>query len=49
MVFDSDANFAMTDFVDATGYASRYAYICVRTQLAFDHLASSGIVDGLNN
>ena len=49
MVFDSDANFAMTDFVDATGYASRYAYICVRTQLAFDHLASSGIVDGLSN
>ena len=49
MVFDTDGNFEMTDFVDATGYASRYAYITVRTQLAFDHLASQGIVDGLNN
>lgn len=49
MVFDTDGNFEMTDFVDATGYASRYAYITVRTQLAFDHLASQGIVDGLSN
>ena len=49
MVFDTDGNFEMTDFVDATGYASRYAYITVRTQMAFDHLASQGIVDGLSN
>jgi hypothetical protein len=49
MVFDTDGNFEMTDFMDATGYASRYAYITVRTQLAFDHLASQGIVDGLGN
>ena len=49
LMFDRDANFAMTDFVDATGYASRYAYICVRAQMAFSHLASQGILTGGTN
>jgi len=49
LMFDRDANFAMTDFVDATGYASRYAYICVRAQMAFSHLASQGILTGGSN
>jgi hypothetical protein len=49
LMFDRDANFAMTDFVDATGYASRYAYICVRAQMAFSHLASQAILTGGSN
>ena len=49
LMFDRDANFEMSDFVDATGYASRYAYICVRAQMAFSHLASQGILTGGSN
>ena len=30
LVYDSDGDFEMTDFMDATGYASRYAYIFCR-------------------
>jgi len=49
LMFDRDANFAMSDFVDATGYASRYAYLSVRAQMAFSHLASQGIATGGSN
>jgi hypothetical protein len=44
LVYDSDGEFEMTDFMDATGYASRYAYIMCRMQMVVDHLASQGIV-----
>lgn len=44
LVYDSDGDFEMTDFMDATGYASRYAYIFCRMQMVVDHLASQGIV-----
>lgn len=44
LVYDSDGDFEMTDFMDATGYASRYAYIFCRMQMVVDHLASMGIV-----
>jgi hypothetical protein len=44
VVYDSDGEFEMTDFMDATGYASRYAYIMCRMQMVVDHLASQGIV-----
>ncbi len=49
LMFDRDANFEMSDFVDATGYASRYAYLTVRAQMAFSHLASQGIATGGSN
>lgn len=42
VVFDSDANFTMTDFETKSGYAARQANIFVRTQLVADHLASLG-------
>ena len=44
LVYDSDGDFEMTDFMDATGYASRYAYIFCRMQLVVDHLASQGLI-----
>ena len=44
LVYDSEGEFEMTDFMDATGYASRYAYIFCRMQMVVDHLASQGIV-----
>lgn len=44
LVYDSDGEFEMTDFMDATGYASRYAYIFCRMQMVVDHLASQGII-----
>jgi len=44
VVYDSDGDFEMTDFIDATGYASRYAYIFCRMQMVVDHLASQGMV-----
>ena len=49
LMFDRDANFEMSDFIDATGYASRYAYLTVRAQMAFSHLASQGLASGGNN
>jgi hypothetical protein len=49
LMFDRDANFEMSDFIDATGYASRYAYLTVRAQMAFSHLASQGIATGGSN
>lgn len=44
LIFDKNANFEMTDFQDATGYASRYAYILNRCQIVAHHLASSGLI-----
>lgn len=44
LVYDSDGDFEMTDFMDATGYASRYAYIFCRMQMVVDHLASQGLI-----
>lgn len=44
LVYDSDGEFEMTDFMDATGYASRYAYIFCRMQMVVDHLASQGLI-----
>tara|TARA_R100000700_G_C3179437_1_gene155999 strand:+ start:3740 stop:4726 length:987 start_codon:yes stop_codon:yes gene_type:complete len=43
-VFDSDANFTMSDFENVSGYASRSANIICRTQLIFDHLKSQGVL-----
>ena len=44
VVFDSDANFTVSDFENISGYASRAANIMVRTQLIFDHLKSQGVL-----
>ena len=44
VVFDSEANFTMTDFETKSGYAARQANIFVRTQLVADHLASLGVL-----
>lgn len=44
VVFDSDANFNVTDFENVSGYASRAANVFVRTQLIFDHLKSQGVL-----
>tara|TARA_R110002051_G_scaffold57000_1_gene105649 strand:+ start:6484 stop:7503 length:1020 start_codon:yes stop_codon:yes gene_type:complete len=44
VVFDSDANFSMTDFQTKSGYAAREAQVFVRTQLIADHLASLGLL-----
>ena len=49
LVYDSDGDFEMTDFMDATGYASRYAYIFCRMQMVVDHLASQGVITILNS
>ena len=44
VVFDSEANFSMTDFEHKSGYAAREAQMFVRTQLVADHLASLGLL-----
>jgi len=44
VVFDSAANFAVEDFENISGYASRSANVMVRTQLIFDHLKSQGVL-----
>ena len=44
VVFDSDANFEMTDFEHKSGYAAREAQMFVRTQMVADHLASLGLL-----
>ena len=44
VVFDSDANFSMSDFQTKSGYAAREAQVFVRTQLIADHLASLGLL-----
>ncbi len=44
VVFDSDANFSMTDFENKSGYAAREAHMFVRTQIVADHLASLGLL-----
>tara|TARA_R110000824_G_scaffold37775_1_gene116030 strand:+ start:596 stop:1606 length:1011 start_codon:yes stop_codon:yes gene_type:complete len=44
VVFDSEANFSMTDFQTKSGYAAREACVFVRTQLVADHLASLGLL-----
>ena len=44
VVFDSDANFSITDFEMKSGYAAREAHVYVRTQLVADHLASLGVL-----
>ena len=44
VVFDSDANFSMSDFQTKSGYAAREAHVFVRTQLIADHLASLGLL-----
>ena len=44
VVFDSDANFSMTDFEHKSGYAAREAQMFVRTQIVADHLASLGLL-----
>lgn len=44
VVFDSEANFTMSDFETKSGYAARQANIFVRTQLVADHLASLGVL-----
>jgi hypothetical protein len=44
VVFDSDANFEMTDFEHKSGFAAREAHMFVRTQLVADHLASLGLL-----
>ena len=44
VVFDSDANFSMSDFESKSGYAAREAHVFVRTQLIADHLASLGLL-----
>ena len=44
VVFDSEANFSMSDFEHKSGYAAREAQVFVRTQLVADHLASLGVL-----
>lgn len=44
IVFDSEANFSMSDFESKSGYAAREAHVFVRTQLIADHLASLGLL-----
>lgn len=44
VVFDSEANFSMSDFEHKSGYAAREAQMFVRTQLVADHLASLGLL-----
>ena len=44
VVFDSDANFSMTDFEHKSGFAAREAQMFVRTQIVADHLASLGLL-----
>ncbi len=44
VVFDSEANFEMTDFEHKSGFAAREAHMFVRTQLVADHLASLGLL-----
>ena len=44
IVFDSEANFTMSDFQFKSGYAAREAHVFVRTQLVADHLASLGLL-----
>jgi len=44
VVFDSDANFSLTDFEHKSGYAAREAQMFVRTQIVADHLASLGLL-----
>jgi hypothetical protein len=44
VVFDSEANFSMSDFEHKSGYAAREAQVFVRTQLVADHLASLGLL-----
>ena len=44
VVFDSDANFSISDFESKSGYAAREAHVFVRTQLIADHLASLGLL-----
>lgn len=44
VVFDSEANFTMSDFETKSGYAARQANIFVRTQLVADHMASLGLL-----
>lgn len=44
VVFDSEANFSMSDFEHKSGYAAREAQMFVRTQLVADHLASLGVL-----
>lgn len=44
VVFDSDANFEMTDFEHKSGFAAREAHMFVRTQMVADHLASLGLL-----
>jgi len=44
VVFDSEANFSMSDFEHKSGYAAREAQMFVRTQMVADHLASLGLL-----
>ena len=44
VVFDSEANFEMTDFEHKSGFAAREAHMFVRTQMVADHLASLGLL-----
>jgi hypothetical protein len=44
VVFDKDANFAMTNFEHKSGYLARQAELFVRTQLVVDHLAGLGVL-----
>jgi hypothetical protein len=44
VVFDSDANFSLTDFEHKSGFAAREAQMFVRTQIVADHLASLGVL-----
>ena len=44
VVFDSEANFSMSDFEHKSGYTAREAQMFVRTQLVADHLASLGLL-----
>ena len=44
VVFDSEANFSMTDFEHKSGFAAREAQMFVRTQIVADHLASLGVL-----
>ena len=44
VVFDSEANFAISDFEKKSGFVARQAEILVRTQLVADHLASLGVL-----
>jgi len=42
--YDRDAKFALLDFESVSGYASRAANICVRSQIVPSHLAAHGAI-----